>query len=394
MRKSFFSLLMILAVLFIFSSALAADDGADPLTYSELSTLTEIVLDYAHSQEPILVPENEADITDDGYAFQYTFGTLYMNHPTMDEDAQLLSFVLSGELTACHDTYVGEPVSSLLAAYYTENEQLAGDYNHAVLYLFDNLPESASWAWVSRDGQRITSVQYSVHTLLEDGTYSDSGLLYNIESDTVDRIRLYGASSRISLSDVQNTLHLVAQSAAVRSYAAVPSSYDGNALTPFSESDLVFSGIDFLRTTPEDAVRLLGPAIEDSSMEDSDGTHVRMMDFGSCEIFFRYDASREHVQISSVTIGTDGLEGPRSIRVGDSFSSVLCRFRFGEGEYENGREVLYGNPDSGDYGLSEYDDNASATLRYRVTAQDGSHVLMMGMFEQMQLTELLIIRED
>ena len=100
MRKSFFSLLMILAVLFIFSSALAADDGADPLTYSELSTLTEIVLDYAHSQEPILVPENEADITDDGYAFQYTFGTLYMNHPTMDEDAQLLSFVLSGVLTA------------------------------------------------------------------------------------------------------------------------------------------------------------------------------------------------------------------------------------------------------------------------------------------------------
>ena len=170
MCKRLISVLLTLGLLLQILPAMAADDGADPLVYSELSSLIDVVLNYAKTQEPILVPENEADITEDGYAFQYTFGTLYMNHPQMDEDAALLSFVINSEITACHDTYIGEPVKDLLASFYSENEILSGDYEHAVLYVFDSLPEYAAWAWVSRDGQRITSVQYSVLDKLEDGS--------------------------------------------------------------------------------------------------------------------------------------------------------------------------------------------------------------------------------
>ena len=394
MLKRLFSVLLTLFLLIQVLPVLAADDGADPLEYADLSSLINVVMNYAKTQEPIHVPENESDITEDGYAFQYTFGTLYMNHPTMDEDAALLSFVINSEITACHDTYIGQPVRDLLDSFYTENEQLSGDYEHAVLYVFDNLPEYATWAWVSRDGQRITSVQYSVHDQLEDGSYSDIGLMYNIESDTVDRIRLYGASTGISLEDVQATLALVERSARDRSYSAVETSYDGLTLTPFGESDLVFSGIDFLHTTPEQAEKLLGKPIEDTTMEDSDGTQMRRMDFGVCEIFFRYSADRRNVSIASVTISSDTFEGPRSLRLGDDFSSVLTRFRFGEGEFADNREVLYGDLSSGNYGLSEYGDDASAVLRYHTVAQDGTQVLLMGVFDEMKLSELLILRDN
>lgn len=394
MCKRLFSILLSLCLLTWTVPVLAADDGADPLLFSDLSSLIDVVLAYAKTQEPILTPKDETDITEDGYAFQYNFGTLYMNHPRMDADASLLSFVINSEITASHDTYIGQPVSDLLASFYSENDQLMGDYEHAVLYVFDNLPDSASWAWVSRDGQRISNVQYSVHTRLEDGSYSDIGLLYNIESGTVDRIRLYGATNSISLENVMATLDLVEESAHEDYYSAVPSSYDGLTLLPFDEHDLVFSGIDFLHTTPDEAIRLFGEPIEDNTMEDSDGTSVRMMDFGTCEIFFRYDASRTKVQIASVTISSDAIEGPRSVRIGDEFSSVLCRFRFGEGEYADNRELLYGREGSDSYGLSEYGEDASAVLRYVTTTRYGTKVLMMGIFEQMQLEELLILRDN
>ena len=374
--------------------ALAADDGADPLQYAELMSLTEQILTLASSQEPIQAPSGVQDLTEDGYAFVYDFGTLYWSHPVVDDEAMLLSFTISGEVMACRDTFVGEPLSDLLHAYYCENDALSGDYDHAVLYLSDNLPQSAAWAWVSRDGQRVSSVQYSIHALQEDGQYSDIGLLYSIESGTVDVIRLYGLLNRLSLQDVQATLQLVSQSARSQSYSAVASSYDGLTLTPFSEDDLIFSGIDFLHMTPEDAVSRFGPAIEDASMEDSDGTFVRMMDFGACEIFFRYDTQHEQVHIASVTISQDGLEGPRAVRFGDSFSSVLCRFRFGEGEYEDGMERLYGSLESGEYGLAEYGDDASGILRYYTVTSDGVPVRMMAIFQQMELTELLILRDD
>lgn len=394
MFKRLFSVLLTLCLLAWAIPGMAADDGADPLQYTDLIRLIDVVMSYASTQDPIVVPKDEADITEDGYAFQYNFGTLYMNHPQMDADAALLSFVINSEITASHDTYIGQPVSDLLSSFYTENEQLSGDYEHAVLYVFDNLPDSASWAWVSRDGQHISNVQYSVHTRLEDGTYSDIGLLYNIESDTVDRIRLYGVSNSISLQNVQATLALVKESARANHYAAVVSSYDGLTLTPFGESDLTFSGIDFLRTTPDDAIRLLGEAIEDNSMKDSDDTYVRMMDFGVCEIFFRYDSDRKNPHIDSVTISSDAIEGPRSVRIGDAFSSVLCRFRFGEGEYADNRELLYGSEDGPSYGLSEYGDDASAVLRYYTTTSNGTKVLMMGIFEQMELKEMLILRDN
>ncbi len=392
--KTFLFLMLSAMLLAVLPPVLAEEsDVLSPLSLDEIIDLTRQVTQLAQVSEPILSPASEADLTEEGYAFVYDFGTLYLNHPVMDEGSMLLSYVITSEdVPGCRHTGVGQPLYDLLGSFTSENPQLDGDYNHAVLYLYDDLPEGVSWAWLARDGQRPLSVQYSLHMPAEDGTFTDVGLLYTLQAGFVDSIRVFGLTSRITAQELRDTLLYVQRSAMDTGYTAVPSSFNGLSLTPFSERDLVFSGLDFLHATPEQVTRLLGTPLEDNQMEDSDGTTLRMMDFGTCEIFFRYDESHANPVIESVTISQDGFEGPRAVRVGDTFSSVLCRFRFGEGEYQDGFEVLYGSTEIDDYATCEYGDDASAVLRYFTCTQDGVSVEMMGIFNQMELTELLILR--
>ena len=389
--------LIILLISLLLAAALVPagaedSDTVPPLELHEITELTERILSMAGTMEPIVTPAGADDYTDDGYAFVYDFGTLYMDRPQMSGDSVLLSYVISGEdVMACRDTCVQEPLSALLASFTSENPALVGDYDHAVLYLYDD-PDAVLWAWVARDGQRVLNVQYSVHALLEDGSYTDTGLLYTMESGFVDTIRVYGINSRISAADVHDTLSYVRRSAVQTAYSAVVSSYDGESLLPFSGEDLVFSGLDFLHASPEDVISLLGNSLEDNEMQDSDGSTLRMMDFGACEVYFRYGNGQTNPVIASITVSQDLFEGPRAIRIGDAFSDVLCRFRFGEGTYENGFEQLYGDVDSGNYATCEYGDDASAILRYFCRLEDGTDVELMAIFSVMELVEFLILR--
>ncbi len=372
--------------------AIAEDDTVPPLSLEDIADITAKIVTLAKTQEPIIKPSSEEDLTEDGYAFVYDFGTLYLNHPSMDEGSTLLQFVIQSEdVTASRNTCVGQTLQDLLASYTSENPLLRGDYNHAVLYLYNELPQQASWAWLARDGQRIQSVQYTLHARMSDGQYSDLGILYTLSSGLVDSIRVFGLTNRVSQSDVMSTLDLVAQSQKSTAYSQVTTSFDGLTLTPFSEADLTFSGIDFLHTSPEELNQHFGEPIEDTQMQDSDGSYVRMVDYGPCEIFYHYDASMENPSILSLTVGTDGFEGPRAIRVGDTFASVLSRFRFGEGEYDGEHEVLYGTPADGNYAFCEYGQDASAVLRYFTKTQDGNVIELMAIFEDMILTEFLVI---
>lgn len=390
------SLMLSCLMLLMVSYAAAQEEDSDvisPLSVEEIAAFTQQVLDLAKAQEPIVTPEGEADLTEDGYAFIYDFGTLYLNHPQMGEDAALLSFVITGEdVKGPRESMVGQTVQELLASFTSENPALSGDYNHAVLYLYDELPLEAVWAWVARDGQRVQSVQYSVFAAYPEGEYTDTGVLYTVQGGLVDAIRVYGLTERISEADVRDTLNLVRASLVSRTYESVPTSFDGLQLTAFDAADLRFSGFDFASATPEDAIARFGEAIEDNLMTDSDGSQVRLMDFGDCEIFFRTDKASGETYVSSLTVASDGLEGPRAIRVGDTFASVLSRFRFGEGEYTDGIELLYGSTESYEYGICEYGDNASATLRYFSVDEKGEPVELLILFENMELSEYLLLR--
>ena len=176
------------------------------------------------------------------------------------------------------------------------------------------------------------------------------------------------------------------------SYSRVQTSYVGTDLEPFNSEDMIFAGIEFTSLTPEDAEAAFGEPLEDVEMEDGDGW-MRVMHFESCHVTFLYDAARQTCRVKNMTIDNDRLEGPRSVRVGDTFASVLNRFRHSEGEYSDTTEILYGDENGSTFGMAEYGEEA-IILRYGAESEEGTPVIMRLSFEQIYLTEILLQVND
>ena len=396
MQKRLICLVMTLVQMLCALPSLAEDNGAGALTWEELEAWAASYKARAMESQPLNDPTEEAAFSEDGYAFIYEFAMLYMDRPEMTEDAVLRGIVITDpEETAPRGTRVDYLASEVLGAYYNENPELDGDSSFAALYLADAMPDGAEWGWVQRDGQRLMTIQYAVHEQLATGGegYTDAGLIYTIQDNLVAAVRAYGLDARVSESDVRTTLLEVQQVAETTGYAQVPSSYVGTDLEAFQRDDLIFAGMDFLDVTPEEAEALFGAAREDHWMED-EGAYLRTMEFASCSMTFLYDAKKENPVLEVLTIDMDGMEGPRAVRIGDTFSSVLCRFRYGEGEFDGFTEALYGQMDAAPYGMAEYGDDASATLYYAMKADNGRTIQLYMPFEQMFLSEITLYYID
>lgn len=388
-------LCMLLCVLMLPVFVLAEDSAAGALTLQELNAWAASYIARAMNAEPLNDPA--ADKTADGYAFIYEFATLYADTPDLAADSTVTAVVVTAaEEKAPRGVNVGSTLSSVLDAYYNENPDLDGSYESAVLYTADNLPESASWAQVSRDGQRVQTIQYAVHEQLPSGGegYSDAGVIYTMAENYVSAVRVYGLNSRIDMDTVNDVMYAVMLDALRKDYALVPFSYVGSELTALSEADMTFSGMEFLRLTGEDAIALLGEPASDVWLENGEDGYIRVQTFPQCEITFLYDQQKANGQVYMLLITADGLEGPRAVRVGDTFASVYNRFRNGEGEYQlDGTEVLYGQEGQGSFGHASYGDDASAMLRYGFTAADGREVVLRMSFNVMELTEIMLYAE-
>lgn len=396
MQKRLICLAIMLVMMLFALPSLAEDNGAGALTWEELETWAASYKARALESQPLNDPTEEAAFSEDGYAFIYEFAMLYMDRPEMTEDAVIRSIVVTDpEEVAPRGTRVDYLASEVLNAYYNENPALDGDSSFAALYLADTMPDEALWGWVQRDGQRLMTIQYAVHEQLATGGegYTDAGLIYTIQDNLVAAIRAYGLDARVSENDVRDTLAEVQQVAATTGYAQVPTSYVGTDLEAFNRDDLIFAGVDFLALTPEEAEDVFGAAREDHWMED-EGAYLRTMEFASCSMTFMYDAKKQNPVLEVMTIDMDGMEGPRAVRIGDTFSSVLCRFRYGEGEFDGFTEALYGQMDAAPYGMAEYGDDASATLYYAMKADNGRTIQLYMPFEQMFLSEITLYYID
>lgn len=396
MLKRLLCLLLVL-LLAPLPSAIGEDDGLSALTLEELTAWADGYKTRAMASQPLNDPTEPEAFSEDGYAFVYDFATLYMDRPEMSADSVLKNLVITDAMEeGPRGTRVDMLSGEILASFYNENDHLEGNRGFAALYLGDSMPSSASWAWLQRDGQRVMAIQYAVHEQLAAGGdgYTDAGLVYTIQDNLVAAIRAYGLDSVIDEADVMDNLASVRDVFEDTEYVQVPVSYTGTDLAPFGEEDLTFSGIDFLTLTPDNARDVLGDCLEDMWMEDDTGEFIRTMEFAGCEVTFIYDKNRENPRAEMLSIVSDGMEGPRCVRVGDTFSSVLIRFRYNEGAYENNVEVLYGNPESDVYGTAEYGDDASATLRYAFRTGEGRQVVLYMTFDAMSLREALLFYND
>lgn len=388
--KKLFCLLLALALCPL--CVQAEDSAAEVLTYQELTMWAEEYIRRARASEPLNDPADS--MTEDGYEFVYDFATLYADAPVMSADTEISAVVLTAEeANGPRGVHVNAPLADVLDAYYSENETLAGSREAAVLYVADSMPESALWAQVNRDGQRVRTVQYAVHEQLPSGGegYSDAGVIYTMTENRVSAVRVYGLDSRISQDAVNEVLNNARLAEQAEDYVQVPFSYVGADLLPLGEEDMVFSGLDFLNMTAEEAEAVLDGAMEDTWVENGGEGWIRVQTFETCSLTWLYDADRAHGRIYMLQITADGLEGPRAVRIGDAFSSVYNRIRNGEGEYqEDGTEVLYGAEGEGAFGTAEYGYDASATLRYGFTLADDRNVVLQLNFTVMELTDVCL----
>lgn len=395
MMKRLFCLMLALALLPILPG-LAEESAAGSLEMKELREWAAAYKQRAMESQPLNDPTAEDALSEDGYAFIYEFGTLYMDSPEMTEDSVVKNLVITNPAEAGpRGTAVDMNTDDVLAAFYNENPQLDGSRSFAVLYLGDSLPQEAVWAWVQRDGQRVMSIQYAVYEQRATGGegYTDAGLIYTLQGDLVSAIRAYGLDEYSTEAEVKADLEAVGQLMGETGYTRVPVSYVGTDLEAFGPADLAFSGVNLLAMTPEDAEDVLGECLEDHWMEDDTGEFIRMMEFAGCDVTFVYDASQQNPRVSSLGITQDGMEGPRCVRMGDTFSSVLNRFRHGEGQYADLTETLYGDPATTAYGVAEYGADASATLTYSFE-EAGRQVVMHLAFTTMELSEILLYIND
>ena len=393
MMKKCVALFLALMMALSLTTAVAESD-ADALDYDELMDWAEGFKTRALAAgAPLNDPTEEAAYTEDGYAFVYDFATLYMDRPEMTADSVLQAVVVySPEEQGPRSTGVDQLSSEVLNAFYNENNDLQGDSSFAALYVSDTMPAGALWGWVQRDGQRIETIQYAVHEQLSSGGdgYTDCGLVYTLSDNLVAAIRAYGLNETISADEVRSNLDAVQEVSEKTEYAQVPTSINGSELEMFDRDDLIFSGLDFLSLTPEEAEARLGAAQEDDWMED-EGAYLRSMEFASCTMTFSYDAQKQNPTLEMLSIDMDGLEGPRCVRIGDTLSSVISRFRNGEGDYDGvSREVLYGDGENAPYGLAEYGDDATAGLWYAAKLEDGRTVVLSMSFEQMYLSDITL----
>lgn len=393
MMKKCVALFLALMMVLSLTTAVAESD-ADALDYDELMDWAEGFKTRALAAgAPLNDPTEEAAYTEDGYAFVYDFATLYMDRPEMTADSVLQAVVVySPEEQGPRGTGVDQLSSEVLNAFYNENDDLQGDSSFAALYVSDTMPAGALWGWVQRDGQRIETIQYAVHEQLSSGGdgYTDCGLVYTLSDNLVAAIRAYGLNETISADEVRSNLDAVQEVSEKTEYAQVPTSINGSELERFDRDDLIFSGLDFLSLTPEEAEARLDAAQEDDWMED-EGAYLRSMEFASCTMTFSYDAQKQNPVLEMLSIDMDGLEGPRCVRIGDTLSSVISRFRNGEGDYDGvSREVLYGDGENAPYGLAEYGDDATAGLWYAAKLEDGRTVVLSMSFEQMYLSDITL----
>ena len=388
-------LCLLLCALLLPLGVLAEDSAAAALSYQELVAWAEEYIDRAMTAEPLNDPA--ASFTADGYEFIYDFATLYADSPILSADSSISAVVITTEENTPRGVAIGSGMTAVLEAYYSENPDLTGSYESAVLYAVDTLPEAAQWGKVNRDGQRVQTIQYAVHEQLATGGegYTNAGVIYTMAENRVSAVRVYGLDSRITLDEVNDVMYSVMLDSLRDEYAQVPFSYNGAELTVFAQEDMVFSGMDFLALTAEDAVKLLGQPVDDTWVDNGADGYIRVMTFADCELTFLYDPQKTQGRVYMLLISADGLEGPRAVRCGDTFSSVYNRFRFGEGKYqEDDTEVLYGVENQGSFGHAAYGiSDASATLRYGFTAQDGRRVVLQMSFTVMELTEIMLYAE-
>ncbi len=358
--------------------AFTEDASAQPLSLQELNAFAASLVERALAQrlEPVRGEE--------GYSVSWPGCTLFLSSGDLSSDTVVSEAVIlsKGEAggpaaEAIRGVSVPDSVEALLAAYPNDNPDLAGTQQNAVLYLRGELPLPVSAGVLTREGQELRLVEHSVYYAADQGILQ-SGIQYTVENGAVSAVRFFGGAEAVTLEEAAERLRGLAALQEQTGYFA----YDTRSPGPLTREDLSFAGLDFLDLSPQAAAAVLGPAVHEETIEDSNGELILIAQWEAAETAFIFDAEGRFLRTDRFTVSSSAVEGPRGVRVGNTLPMVLSRFEHGEGPLPEESAVLYGDAgkETAPYGLLSVEEG-SALVHYAIEEGGRAVVLIFSFLE-------------
>ncbi len=383
MMKHLLSFLLILCM--AASLAGTASANAEALTLSEMEAFAAALKERALTSELLNDPADEDALSEDGYAMIYDFAALYCDQPAMTAETKLSAAMIRDEETAAlRGVHLNAYYPDVIAAFRNDNPSLDGSRSGALLYLDGDAETGFVYGLALRDGQRLQSVEYGAVAPTEGG-FTRAALTFSIDMNLVSGIRLEGLTE---ITDAEAAASLMGELQTLgteRGYTEFPVSWTGTDLAVFGEEDLTFSGISFLELQPDS----FGSLAEDVLMSNDEDGWLRVVNTEDYSATFLCDENGENARIAYLELTSDSVDGPRGVRLGDSFGMDFNRFRNGEGEVaaDGLSEMLYGSEGTAPWGKAFYADSDGMALRY-VTAAQGREVELYLHYTGTELTEI------
>lgn len=365
---------------------LAGAEDPEPVTAAELAAWAESLKKQALEGELLNDPTDENAEMEDGFMLVYPFATLYADSPEMNENTKIaMVSVEDADDIGFRGLLLTMMPAEAAALFPNDNPDMAGEREDALLYLTEEADGGVLYGWVYRDGQRIQSIEYG-HIAPVEGGYRRSRLNLLFAENLLFAVTAEGLNSEAGLLLTEEDKDAITAEMAVmkdrNEYTAVKMSRTGDA-PEFTADDLIFAGIDFLAAQPEDM-----PGVpEQEEIEDEEGSLLRVDGDGYIAVFrVSADGTKE---IVSFSIEHDELEGPRGVRLGDTFQEDIKRFRMENRDSDGLTEMLYGEEDGVPRGVAEFGGEEN-TLRYVTAAPDGRNVELLLRYTMNELTEILV----
>ncbi len=354
--KKLWSLLVLLTLLVACLPAAQADD-AGALSVDEFRAWISELLTHTVGVSALNAPVGEESLTDDGYAYIYDHMTLYYDKAELDENSRLQAVVLTDDLLESpRGLRIGGTLQDIIDLYGWLNPDLEQVNGVIPLYVQDEMPQSAYWAWAQGDSQSVSMVQCAIHYRLGEDRYTDAGIVFTLEDNVISGLRVYGVNQSITEQEVRNNLAVLSGGAAMPAVQPAAPSYvfTANSAAKFSADDLRFAGLDYSSLTEEAAQSALGDYSDDQWVEDDTGDWLHVTHRDGISITLVLNAQRTKSRADSILITSDAIEGPRGVKLGMRLEDVAALFACdGQNMSLGNATLLYGDGDLPPYGLCE-----------------------------------------
>ena len=347
-------------------------EGA-PLTPEELAAYADSVRAMAETDGFY-----NAEAAAGGYALRFKDFELYASAPRLSADTDIWAVRLDtlpedGEdFRDPRGVCIGMTLEEVLSRYPLDNPALAGTREEACLCARGAVPGTAFTGVLYRDGQTVRSVLYTLYAVSPGGMAAWS-VEYRFFSGAVMLIDVYTAPEEVSLRAAQERFGTCRDLLLKNEYSAYLPASQARPAEPFGAEDLLFSGLDFLRLTPETAGKILGGRYEETWVADG-GEWLQTLSWQGISVTFVCDENRQPLFAGSLFLEEDLLEGPRGLMPGCLLSDILSRFPCDEAAFSGTAADLY-RLDDDQYGQLEQPVDGVATVRY-VCAAGGRRVLL------------------